>query len=237
MQQKEIKKIMTLVVIFIFVFTPFSAISAPRSQQNKVNYPVAEKIRNNQSILSSYGYNITLEGNEEIIWMADHVTNNEQIAYIVGKLETYTTEPAPEPTPLPHIEIADSGYMLTAYGVDNTTLFVMRVSGKFCAIVYSPDNASIAVIIPDFRTCHVLNYRNAYYRCFGTLSVSPHGQGTELGVIELVATVTHYHYTRPPRFLLGIPFGGTPMESYGVDIWCSINRTIRDGGGSFWLNE
>lgn len=222
MRQKEIKKIMTLVVVSIFVFTSFSAIfviSTPSTQQSEVNNQVAVEISNNQSVIPSSEYNISLERNEEIIWMADNVSSSEQIAYVTGE---FKNNPVPAGGIL--FSITFPSYKLEAYASDGVRIFWFQCSGFF---IFRQPAKTLMAIIPWCK----YNLLDFCHRFRGVQS-TPSGVGTTEGRIDINATCTHYTVNST---LFGLIPIFTPIASYGIQAWVSSSIHETDGGGSFWL--
>lgn len=221
MKQKEIKKIMTLVVISIFVFTPFSVISVistPSIQQSEVNNQVAVEIINGNSVIPSSEYNIILEGNEEIIWMADNVTDSGQIAYVTGEFKN-------NPVPAGILfSITFASYDVEAYASDGVRIFCFQCSSFF---IFRQPAKTLIAIIPWCK----YNLMDLCHRFRGVQSI-PSGVGTTEGRMDTNATCTRYII----NFLFGIIPTFVPVESYGMQAWVSASMADgTDGGGSFWL--
>lgn len=221
MRQKEIKKIMTLVVISIFVFTSFSAIfviSTPSTQQSEVNNQVAVEIIDGNSVIPSSEYNITLEGNEEIIWMADNVSSSEQIAYVTGEFKN-------NPVPAGILfSIAFASYNLNAYASNGVRIFWFLCGGFF---IFRQPAKTLMAILPWCKYDHL-----DFCHRFQGVQSTPTGVGTTEGRIDTNATCTRYII----NFLFGIIPTFVPIESYGMQAWVSASMADgTDGGGSFWL--
>ena len=167
---------------------------------------------------------------EKVIWVSDNV--DDKVAYVTSELKVTPFNKKPIP-PIPIIKFVRAANKVTGYDINGSPMFSLLCKGIFVVLFtfFANVTTKILAIIP---LCEYS--KSPYYRCFGTVTKSTSGQGTDCGKLDMSAVYTHYSsYTFMLPF--GFFFGGDALESYGINAWISYNEWGADGGGSFWLIE
>lgn len=119
--KKKILGIIAIAVAFLFLMTPASALLSPISTV-KENTMISEflQVIKGPSVIPQSEFVITLDDNEEIIWIADSVTRDDDIAYV-----TMESNDPPQPLLVGWYPLR---YIVSARNWWGRTLFYTRAS-------------------------------------------------------------------------------------------------------------
>lgn len=91
---KKLLGVAAIIVVALFLLMPVSALSPISTVKEKTTISEILPVIKGCSVIPQSEFVITLDANEEVIWTADYVSGEEDIAYVTGELQ----EP-PFPTP------------------------------------------------------------------------------------------------------------------------------------------
>ena len=120
---KKLLGIIAITIAFLFLLTPISAMSPiPTVKENTMVSEFLQVIKG-PSVIPQSEFVITLEENEEVIWIADSVTRDDDIAYV-----TKESDDSPQPLPKGWYHM---GYTITARSWWGWPLFRTKAAGLF----------------------------------------------------------------------------------------------------------